>query len=400
MTEKIYETDSFRKELKTTVTECIKEADSVYIKLKETIFFPEEGGQYSDTGTLQAGSKTVRILKGELLGSPTEGETDIRYLADGEIDPGTEVLCKLDWGIRFDRMQNHSGEHILSGLINGTFGFNNVGFHLSDTDPVTLDFDGLLDTAAVSELEKRANEAIWADLPVKDSYPSKEELAGLSYRSKLDIRAQVRIITIGDENRTVDVCACCAPHVKRTGAIGILKILSSETLRGGTRLHMLCGRRAYEYICRDLEALNRTAVSLSVRGGDVPGIVASLKEELLSLHSRNAALTERMILSDIRSGVFQNLVFTDLDLSPGNMKNIYNELTSLKEGCCGVFAGNDEEGYRYYAGGGKTDARLLAKRMKEVLNAKGGGSAEMIQGKTAASREELEVFFREYNAGL
>lgn len=393
MTEKLYERQGYLREYVTTVTDCAEQDGQVYIKLKESIFFPEEGGQYADTGTISTKDRTVRVMGGELIGSPTEGETDVRYLVDGRLETGAEVLCKLEWDMRFDRMQNHSGEHIISGLVNRSFGYNNVGFHLSDTEPVTLDFNGILEEADISAVEREANAVIYADLPVKDSYPSKEDLVDINYRSKIDIKVQVRLITIGDEKRTVDVCACCAPHVSATGAIGIIKILYSEKIRGGTRLHILCGRRAFEHISRNLDALNKTAVLFSARGEDVFGLASALKEENLSLRARSAELTEKLIINDVKAGVYGNCVFTDMELSAVSMKNIYNTLITLKDGWCGIFVGNDAEGYRYYAGGRDMDARDLARKMREELGAKGGGSAEMIQGKAEASRERIEKAF-------
>ncbi len=403
ITTKLYETESYLKELKTKITECSREGDSVYIKLQETIFFPEEGGQYSDTGEIisiddgspQENRPPIHILKGELLGSPTEGETDIRYLVDGELEEGTEVLLKLDWQKRFSRMQNHSGEHILSGLIHAKYGLDNVGFHLSDDEPVTLTFNGILSEEQVAEIESMANQVIYENLPITDSYPSKEELESLSYRSKLDIKAQVRIITVGEKDRIIDVCACCAPHVSKTGAIGLIKIISAIKFKGGTQLSILCGKRAYEYINRNLEALNKTCRIFSTNSSDLPQIAGKLKEERDLLNARIAALTEELIINDVKAGVYENLVFTDMELTAVNMKNIYNALTELKDGWCGIFAGNDEKGYRYYAGGKSLDARLLAQEMKNRLDAKGGGSAEMIQGKTSATKDRLENFFRE-----
>jgi len=393
MTRKIYEKNSYLREYKTTVTACFREGESVYIKLAESIFFPEEGGQYSDTGTISSEGRSIRVLEGQLLGSPTEGETDIRYLVDGEMEAGSEVLCKLDWDQRFSRMQNHSGEHILSGLIHERFGLNNTGFHLSDEEPVTLAFDGLLSKEQVSLIEREANEVIFQNLPIKDSYPTESELSSLSYRSKLDIKAQVRLITIGDENRTVDVCACCAPHVSHTGAIGFIKIISAIKFKGGTQLSILCGRRAFDYMRENLNSLNEACRVFSTNPADLPRIAANCKEENLALATKAASLTEQLILKDIGSGAYKNCVITDMDLSPVNMKNIYNLLVSIRENPCGVFVGNDEEGYRYYAGIKDGDARLLAQKMKEVLNAKGGGSPEMIQGKCAATKEEIDLFF-------
>lgn len=399
MTEKLYEKQSYRKECQTLVTECVREGDKVYIKLKETIFFPEEGGQYSDTGTLCFGGRTVHVLRGDLLGSPTEGETDIRYLADGEIEAGTEVLCKLDWDIRFDRMQNHSGEHILSGLLHRNYGYNNTGFHLSDTEPVTVDTDGVLSAEEAEALEREANSVIYANLPITVSYPSAGELKALDYRSKIEIRSALRMITIGDESQTVDVCACCAPHVSSTGSVGILKILSAEKFRGGTRLSILCGRRAYAYINQSLKYLDAASRVFSTRPELLSSIAKKSKEDNLRLKEEAGKLAEELLLKEIRSEAGSNLICTEIALAPDSMKNLYNALTGLREGFVGIFSGNDRDGYRYYAGGRDLDARSLSQRMQEELGAKGGGSPEMVQGKTSAGRKQLEAFFSRINKG-
>ncbi len=290
-------------------------------------------------------------------------------------------------------MQNHSGEHVLSGLIHQNFGFNNAGFHLSDTEPVTGDTDGVLSPNQAAFLEEQANAVIYADLPVTDSYPSREELASMTYRSKIEILSQVRIITIGDSEQTIDVCACCAPHVPRTGAIGIIKILSAEKFRGGTRLSILCGRRAFEYLSRSMEFLDKASKVFSTRPELLPSIAEKMKEENIRLTNEAGTLTEQLLLKDINAGICKNAVCTEMALSPVSMKNLYNTLTRLREGFCGIFSGNDEDGYRYYAGGKDLDAGILAGKMREELAAKGGGSAEMIQGKTTASRKEIEAFF-------
>lgn len=393
MTEKIYEKQSYIKEYRTVVTDCIKEDDKVYIKLKETIFFPEEGGQYSDSGQIMSKDKTVHVLKGELLGSAKEGQTDIRYLVDSDIEAGTEVLCKLNWDERFDRMQNHSGEHILSGLIHNDHGFNNVGFHLSDDEPVTLAVDGLLNEEQIKELEKKANAVIYRDLPIKDSYPSKPELVNITYRSKIDIAGQVRLITIGDEDETIDICACCAPHVKRTGAIGIIKIISFMKFKGGTQLSILCGRRALEYVTKNIDNLNKIAKGFSTHPDNAVAIVSNLKEENMALNARVSELTESIIIDGIKKNEYGSLVFSDMDLSASNMKNIYNALTQLREGYVAVFAGNDKKGYRFYAGGKDLDAVKLSEMMRQSLAAKGGGSSEMIQGRIDCEREKIVNFW-------
>jgi len=396
LTKKIYERQSYIKEYRTKVTDCWREDTSVYIKLEETIFFPMEGGQYADKGVLEYDNSTVEVIDGELIGSATEGETDIRYLVDCEIAPGTDVLCKLDWSIRFDRMQNHSGEHILSGIVHRKYGYNNVGFHLSDDDVVTLAFDHTLTNEQVRELEWEANSVIYKNFMIKDTYPSVDELSSIDYRSKIDIKGQVRLITIGDDNETIDVCACCAPHVSHTGAIGIIKIISSVKYKGGTQLGILCGRRALDYIIKNMDNLESIARGFSTSIENVPTLVDGLKEDKINLSTKVAILTESSIIERIKSQESDRCIFSSIELSAANMKNIFNELASLRSGYVGVFCGNDDDGYRYYAGAKDKDASNLAELMKNNLGAKGGGSREMIQGKINKKRTEIESFWKEY----
>ena len=396
MTEKVYERQSYLKELETTVTESTCEKGQFYVKLKETVLFPEEGGQYSDTGFLLYGDKKVSVLKGELIGNASEGDTDIRYAVDGEIPAGSIVRCVLDWKTRFSRMQNHSGEHIVSGLIHNLYGYNNIGFHLSDDEPVTLTVDGKLSAEQIREIEIKANEAIYEDLPITDSYPSKDELASMDYRSKIEIAGQVRLITIGDPAAPLDICACCAPHVSGTGCIGIIKVISFASVKGGTQVSILCGARALEFIEKNIDNLESIAKGFSTHRDNVPGIVESLREENRALKAKLSEYAEKSILSGITEDG-PGCIFTDMELSPVSMKNIFNELVARKTGYVGIFAGNDQKGYMYYAGGRDLDARELARLMREKLSSKGGGSAEMIQGRTSSSQDEIIKFWENYD---
>lgn len=386
---KLYEKDSYIKDCTTTVTDCISEDGRIYIKLKDTIFFPEEGGQNSDTGKIVFGDNTVNILCGEITGS---GEDDIRYLVDKEIPANTEVNCSLDWNARYDRMQNHSGEHILSGLIHNIYGFDNIGFHLSDDDYVTLTVNGRLNDEQIRDLEFKANKAIYDNLPITDSYPSKDVLQNISYRSKKEIDGQVRLITIGNSESPLDVCACCAPHVKHTGEIGIIKIFTMEYAKGGTRLGILCSRRALTVIGERLNELDLIAKSFSTNVKNIPEMIDKLKNENASLKGKLGELAEVGIINSL-NGNDSGCVFTDIDLSPVSMKNIYNLMAEKYDGYVGLFVGSDETGYRYYAGSLKKDSKKLAEKMREELGAKGGGSSEMIQGRIAAGRQEVESFW-------
>lgn len=416
---RIYETDSYIKELKTVVTEAGKdEKGRYYVCLEDTVFFPEEGGQNADTGVIipfkngedpsKDGEHCIRVLEGLITGRNTCSSTaetsqiSIKYIVSEPIEAGSSVLCRLDWDVRYDRMQNHSGEHILSGIIHRKYGFDNVGFHLSDTGFVTLDFNGVPDRTQVMEAEREANRVIYANMPIRDSYPSREELKDMEYRSKIDIDGQVRLITIGNEEETVDVCACCAPHVARTGEIGILKIMSVINWKGGVRISMLCGRRAFEYINNEHEILTETAKILSTEIVNVPELVRSRCAEAAELKTRLAAAIEANILGRIGAGEadFAGCVFVSEDITAVSMKNIYNVLSERYPGYVGIFAGDDNEGYRYNAGSREKDSRELAALLRERFGAKGGGSSDMIQGRITALRSEIEGFFHDNNDNL
>ncbi len=391
-----YEDHSYCAEHETVVTDCFRENDRIYIRLEETIFFPEEGGQHADTGGLfwdplperEGYERSARVLGGEVR----KGE--IRYLVDTEVPVGTRVLCWINWTDRFSRMQQHTGEHILTGVIHHRFGYDNVGFHLSDDSLVTLDLNGPLTEEEIQKMETAANQVVWKDLPVTALYPSHEELAHLKYRSKIEIEGQVRLIRIGTEENSVDLCACCAPHCARTGEVGIIKIITAQNYKGGVRLGILCGERALMHYRREWDRLTGIARSLSTGVDHVAQSVNQLRDELTAANEKNARLTEQILSSEIgqlpKSG--NGLIFSGEALPNAVLKHCYAALTEHVSGCAGIFMGNDQDGYRY-AAGGFGDARKLAERMRSGLGARGGGSPEMIQGKTAASREEIQTFW-------
>ena len=410
---RIYETDSYMKQVDTEVLDCIKNEDGIWVSLKDTIFFPEEGGQYADTGrilckttspdtpagisgsgayTCETGVCVVNVLDGIIIHSDEGQFSRIMYKVDSEIEPGTKVTLELDWDKRYSRMQNHSGEHIISGLIHNTYGLENVGFHLSDDEPVTLNMNGVLTYEQVADLEREANEIIYANLPITASYPTDKELESISYRSKLEIEGQVRLITIGDETRTVDICACCAPHVHRTGEIGLLKVINVTRYKGGVQIGILCGRRAFEYVDHQQAILRKLSNSLTTHTDNVYNIVMNHIDEINLLKAELSSYKELQIQAIIEnlSAEEKPCIFTDAELSPTNMKNLFNLLCERFEGYVGLFVGDGS--YRYYAGSRTLDSRELASSLR-AIGAKGGGSERMIQGQITASRESiLELF--------
>ena len=233
-TEKLFYNDSHLSKFTAMVLECepYEKKEGCYaVELDRTAFFPEGGGQYADTGKLKdAKVSDVREKNGRIL-----------HITDQPFEAGEIVEGEIDWETRFMKMQQHTGEHIVSGIVHARYGFNNVGFHLG-TEDCTMDFDGEISKEALQEIELEANRAVWKNLTIEVSYPSKEELEELDYRSKIEIEGQVRIVSVPG----YDICACCAPHVERTGEIGMIKLVNMQRYKGGVRVTMLCGSRACE----------------------------------------------------------------------------------------------------------------------------------------------------------
>lgn len=382
---KLYEEESYRQEITTVISDYCKQDERLLIQLEETIFMPNEGGQYADTGIIECQNKEIEVLGSAVLNGRTWLE-----ISDS-VDIGSSCKARIDWDKRFMRMQQHTGEHILSGLIHSRYGYDNIAFHLSDDDLVTLAFNGGIDWEEALQLEKAANDVIYKNLPVTDSYPSPEELAKIPYRSKKEIDGQVRLITIGNEMDLIDICACCAPHVSSTGAVGIIKILSLTPYKGGTQLGFLAGGRALEYLSKEHDMIDSVARTFSTSIDRIPFMIDNMRHDLEAVNIELTEVWNRYIDSEIDKlkGENHGFVFVDKSCPQSSMKNAYNLLVEAVPGYTGIFAGNDDEGYRYYAGSANKDSRILGEKLKSVLGARGGGSAQMVQGSVKADAESI-----------
>lgn len=376
MTEKLYYRDSHIKTFQAKVLSCEPEKDRYQIVLDATAFFPEGGGQSSDTGMLES----VRVLDVQ------EKQDIIYHTTDGPLTPGDTVTGTIDWAVRFDRMQQHSGEHLISGLVHQRFGYDNVGFHLGDEE-TTLDFNGVLTKEKLTDIETAANLAVFADFPVKVLYPSKEELASMIYRSKIEIAGQVRIV----EYPGYDTCACCAPHVNHTGEIGLIKITHVQNHRGGVRVNILCGMRALRDYREKDTSVKQISVLLSAKESLAADAVTRLKEELYILRGRLMAVQEQRLKQELENlpADSRDVVFFLEDLSPDAVREFVNQLMKKCTGYCAAFYGSDETGYKYIIGSSTDDIRPLGKRVNAALNGRGGGKPEMIQGSVNASQEDI-----------
>lgn len=305
------------------------------------------------------------------------------------LEIGKEVKGRLDWKLRFDRMQQHSGEHIISGIVHKRYGYDNVGFHLAD-EYCTMDFNGPITMEALKEIEEEANKVVFANLPINILYPSKEELKNLEYRSKIEIEGQVRIVEIPG----VDICACCAPHTATTGEIGLIKLVRMDNYKGGERIYMLSGMRALKDYQIKEESAKAISATLCVKEDEVAGAVDKLKEEQATLKNELASLKQKLLsyrAAEIPVEDSVTLIF-DSELSGNEPREFMNLLLEKGARVCGIFAGDDEKGYRYVIGSRQEDVRPYGEKLK-TLGGRGGGKPEMIQGSIQVTEEALRKLF-------
>ncbi len=377
MTERLFDENSYLKEFQATVISCEqKNEDTWRVVLDRTAFFPEGGGQTGDTGWLN-----------EIAVTDTHEKAGVIYHETKEpLEVGAQVAGKIDFAARFDKMQQHTGEHILSGIVCSTYGYNNVGFHLS-SEITTLDFDGELSAEQVREVETKVNQAIHENIPVKVLLPSKEELKVMDYRSKIEIEGQVRIVEIPG----IDRCACCAPHVKTTAEVGCLKIQSCDRHRGGCRLTIVCGMRALRDYQQKQESVGKVSAALSAKPEKIAEAVEHLQEQQAKLREQLNYIQamylqeklEKISVEDRYVCIFEE------SLDSIAMRNFVNGAMERCDGICGAFIGDDSKGYHYILGSKVVDVREISKQLNGRFNGKGGGKPQMVQGSLSGSAEEI-----------
>lgn len=381
-TEKLYYKDSHRKEFEATVLSCEEkrtaegEKTGYRIVLDRTAFFPEGGGQFGDVGRLD----DVEVF------DTHEKDGLIVHETKEPLEPGRTVKGRLNFDVRFDRMQQHSGEHILSGLVHNLYGYDNVGFHLG-AEITTLDFDGELTEEQVRDLELRANRGVFENVPIQVLYPTKEQLKAVNYRSKIEIEGQVRIVSIPG----YDICACCAPHVERSGEIGLIRIAGCEKHRGGCRMTILCGSRALADYQKKQQSVTAVSVALSAKPEKIEDAVLRLKEQQNRLREQLNRMQERYLqqkLAELTAETRGVCIFEE-ELDSIAARNFINSAVERCEGICGAFIGTEETGYHYILGSRTVDLRAFSKTLNEKFQGKGGGKPEMVQGSLHGTEAEI-----------
>ena len=383
MTEKLYELDSYIRSFTAVVVECVPYNDGHAVRLNRTAFFPEGGGQAADPGVLGGAIvQDVQIVDGEIW-----------HYTDAPLTVGDEVEGVLDWETRFSRMRHHTSEHIVCSIAHRWHGLHNVGFHLGSED-VTLDLDGELTREQIDAIEDEANRVVAANVAVTTAIPSAEELENISYRSKKELDGDVRLVTI----EGVDCCACCAPHVARTGEIGLIKLLDFIRYKGGVRIHMLCGEAALaDYRLRYAQSAEISA-KLSVKQHDitiaVDRLIAERDSLKLTLRAANRRVADLQVSMVVPTDDPVCLMGEDWDTE--TLRRVVNGLTERCGGLCVAYSGKD--GAYSYVLGGTGDIKAATKQMNEALNGRGGGDHRQSQGRVQATEAQIVAYWKSFDA--
>lgn len=384
MTEQLYEIDPYQKTFTATVLCCEPYGKNRWdVVLDRTAFYPEGGGQPGDIGTLN----NISVIDTQMK------DGCIYHTTTQPLEVGAEVLGCIDWNYRFDLMQNHSGEHIVSGIIHADTQANNVGFHMG-SDVITIDFDCLLSPEKLPEYERLANQAVWDNLSTQITYPDAKTLQMLDYRSKKELTGKVRIVTFPG----YDTCACCGLHVLHTGEIGLIQLLSIQKHKSGSRIEMVCGQRAWQYSHTVRTQNHAISVALSAKPLETAAAVERLKQENSVLQAKFSALETAIFekkATELQNA--GNVVLFEEGLEPSSVRKLAVAVMETCGGWCAVFSGSDQSGYKYAIGQHDGDIRNIVRELNQHLHGRGGGKPFLAQGSVPASRAEIEAFFMSFS---
>ena len=374
MTRKLYDENAYLDRFAAKVLSCQKTEKGYEVVLDATCFFPEGGGQAPDTGTLSGVSVTDVQMAGE----------EILHICDGPVPVGETVEGQILWPQRFSRMQQHSGEHILSGIVHAMTGFDNVGFHMGE-DCTTVDFSGRLTDEILAAVMAKANETVQRDYPIRAWYPTEEELKSRDYRSKKALTGNVRLVEI----EHTDLCACCAPHLSSTGQVGPMVILSRESFHGGTRLQLLCGKAAMDHITAVLGENRSISALLSAKSTETAAAVLRLTEELGRVKLQ-LSQTQKELYAAL-AAAYKDAGNVILFRENGDCGKLASAVAETCGGVCAVFV-KAQDGFRYAMAKQGGDLQTLCRDFQRILGGKGGGRGGLVQGSVPAEKSRIEEY--------
>ena len=377
-TAKLYYENAFLQDFTATVESCEAVKGGFAVTLDRTAFYPEGGGQPADHGALG----DARVL------DVHEKNGVVTHLCDRALSVGAAVDGRIDWTRRFDHMQQHSGEHIVSGMLCSAFHCDNVGFHLG-ADTVTIDYNADISWEQVLEIEQRANRYIWENHAIEITWPTREELAHIPYRSKKALEGPVRLTGFPG----ADLCACCGTHVMRSGEVGLVKFLSCQKFRDGVRLELLCGERALRALAASWEQNLRIGQALSVKGEKTFAAVERLRGELGETKAQLAAMEEERFREIAAQQAGRgDVLLIEPAMRPESVRRLCDAAAQVCGGRCAVFAGADGV-YHYAVIHAGQDIRGLVKDMNAALHGRGGGRDGFAQGSVSCTEADIRAFF-------
>ena len=372
--EKLYYQDCHLRQFEAQVLTCQQTEKGYQVTLSQTAFYPEGGGQACDLGVLG----DVRVLDVQ------EVDETVVHLCDGPLTPGDTVEGSIDWERRFDQMQQHTGEHIVSGIVHRLFGYNNSGFHVG-SEVLTVDFDGIIPQEALAQIEAEANRVVWQNLTLRCWYPSREELPTVGYRTKRELPWPVRIVEIPG----VDKCACCGVQVGMTGEVGLIKIFSCVKFHQGVRIEMACGGRALELLNAAYDQNRQVSQTFSAKIFETGEAARAMSKRLADSEYRAASLQKQIFdtLAESYRGK-GNVLLCRPDCPPAELRELADRIAGVCGGIAFLYSGSS-----ICLASRTDDLKELGKQLKERFNARGGGKPGFFQGTLNATAEELEAFF-------
>ena len=395
MTEKLYYTDPYLTEFGASVVSCEAAKGGFAVVLDRTAFYPEGGGQPCDLGAL-GGARVLDVQ---------ERDGVIVHTCDAALEG--QVTGRIDWARRFDLMQQHSGEHLLSGLVHRTYGFDNVGFHMGQ-DVITIDFSGVVPSEDLPGLEAQVNAWIWQNVETQILWPDADELPRIPYRSKKALSGAVRIVRFPG----MDDCACCGTHVARTGEIGLIKLLSCVKFHQGVRIELVCGGRATAYLSRVFDQNREISGLLSAKPLQTADAVRRMQQELSETNfalsgwktryfaqiAASVCRDKPCLSADEQGSSLQKeggaLLVFEPGLTPSDIQKLCLLMMEQTDRLCAVFSGDDAAGYKYAVGQTGGNLRELVKAFNQACQGRGGGKPNFAQGSVSATRAEINQFFQ------
>ena len=394
-TKRLFDENVMQRECEAVVVHTEPYHEGYAVVLDQTVFFPEGGGQLSDTGTLTAGEKALPVKHVH------EKAGEIFHETKEPLAPGTKVVAKLDWPVRFDHMQQHCGEHMLSYAFYKLFGAHNVGFHMS-ADMVGIDLDREVDWQQALQAERFTNREIQEDRPITTKLVPAEEAAKMNLRKFNDkLTGILRIVTVEGS----DSCTCCGTHPTSSGMVGLVKIFKVEKHKEGSRISFLCGREALERVEQYMLAAVEASNLLSIKETELPEGVARLQQETKELGERLTECTGKLLeyrIEEMKAhpatteAGHAKFVFLESDMTPKEAKALAKRLGEIPEAFSAIFYQHGERlNYMFLAtAGAELSCQQVIRTVNEAFGGRGGGRPESCQGSAicpADWREKAEA---------